>query len=222
MYFLKRLFVIVVAAAGLSASAAAQADVRQIAAKVDRHYNSLITLKADFVEIYRGAGISRSESGTLWLKKPGRMRWEYREPREKLFLTDGKTAWFYVPGDKQARRTSIKKLDDLRTPLAYMLGRTRLEKEFTGLSIAPDIKPLVPGNIVLRGIPRNMTDRISDVIMEVAPDGSFHRLLAQEIDGSTTEFRFSSQNVNIPIPDSRFKFTPPRGVETVDANELAQ
>lgn len=204
------------------AASYAQTDVRQVAKKVDDHYNSLITLKADYTEIYRGAGISRSESGTLWLKRPGRMRWEYREPREKLFLTDGKTAWFYVPGDRQARKTSIRKLDDLRTPLAYLLGKTKLEKEFAGLSLAPDVKPSVPGNAVLRGVPRNMTDRISEVIMEINPDGSFQRLLAQEVDGSTTEFRFSNQKENIPIPDSRFKFTPPSGVETVEANELAQ
>lgn len=206
----------------LSCAAVAQTDVRQVAQKVDNHYNSLITLKADYTEIYRGAGVSRSESGTLWLKRPGRMRWEYREPREKLFLTDGKTAWFYVPGDRQARKTSIKKLDDLRTPLAYLLGKTKLEKEFAGLSLAPDIKPIVPGNLVLRGVPRNMADRISEVIMEINPDGSFQKLVAQEIDGSTTEFRFSNQKENFPLPDSRFKFAPPAGVETVEASELAQ
>lgn len=204
------------------AIAHAQTDVRQIAAKVDRHYNTLTTLKADYTETYRGAGISRSESGTLWLKRPGRMRWEYREPREKLFLTDGKTAWFYVPGDRQARKASIKKLDDLRTPLAYLLGKTKLEKEFTGLSLAPDIKPAVPGDVMLRGIPRNMADRISDVIMEINPDGSFQRLVAQEIDGSTTEFRFFNQKENVPVPDSRFKFVPPPGVEMVESSELTQ
>ena len=218
-WFLTRMALLLVFSCAI---AHAQTDVRQIAAKVDRHYNTLTTLKADYTETYRGAGISRSESGTLWLKRPGRMRWEYREPREKLFLTDGKTAWFYVPGDRQARKASIKKLDDLRTPLAYLLGKTKLEKEFTGLSLAPDIKPAVPGDVMLRGIPRNMADRISDVIMEINPDGSFQRLVAQEIDGSTTEFRFFNQKENVPVPDSRFKFVPPPGVEMVESSELTQ
>ena len=83
---------------------------------MDNHYNHLRTLQAEFSESYRGAGIERSEAGSLWLKKPGKMRWEYRSPKEKLFLSDGKNAWFYLPGDRQVRRTSVKKLDDLRPP----------------------------------------------------------------------------------------------------------
>ena len=89
-------------------------DVHSIAAAVDEHYNHLRTLQAEFTEVYRGSGMERTESGTLWLakgglKKPGKMRWEYRSPREKLFVSDGKDAWFYVPGDRQARRTEARK-----------------------------------------------------------------------------------------------------------------
>ena len=73
------------------------------------------------------------------------MRWEYRSPKEKLFLSDGKDAWFYIPGDRQVRRTSVKKLDDLRSPLALLLGKTRLEKELDGLSAAPDMLSDDPG-----------------------------------------------------------------------------
>jgi outer membrane lipoprotein carrier protein len=218
----KRFLNTILAVIVLTTICAAQGDVHAIAERTDKHYNSLQTLQADFTEIYRGAGISRTESGTLFLKRPGRMRWEYRQPREKLFLTDGRTAWFYIPGDRQARKTSIKKLDDLRSPLAYLLGKTKLEKEFQGLSLAPDVKPAKAGNVVLRGIPRNMNDRMSDVIMEIGPDGSFQRLIAQEVDGSTTEFRFENQRENVSIPDARFKFSPPPGVETVQAAELAQ
>src|SRR5215472_147144 len=83
------------------------ANVAATAHAVDEHYNHLASLKGAFTEIYKGPGASRSESGTLWLKKPGRMRWEYREPREKLFLTDSENAYFYVPGDPQARRASL-------------------------------------------------------------------------------------------------------------------
>src|SRR5206468_1756956 len=92
-------------------------NVKAIAASVDKHYNSLETFKADFNEIYSGGGISRNESGTLLLKRPSRMRWDYHQPREKLFVSDGKTAYFYVIGERQASKTSVKKLDDLRSPL---------------------------------------------------------------------------------------------------------
>ena len=82
------------------------ADVRSTAHAVDEHYNHLKTFKAAFTEIYQGDGIARTESGTLWLKKPSRMRWEYHVPREKLFLIDSQTAYFYVTGDRQAKKNT--------------------------------------------------------------------------------------------------------------------
>ena len=102
--------------------ASAQVDVKQVAHAVDEHYNALKTLKAAFTESYLGPGMSRSESGTLWLKKPGRMRWDYDQPRPKLFITDGKTAWFYVPGERQARRTH-------RNPSRHSAGQPLGEKK---------------------------------------------------------------------------------------------
>src|SRR5579863_6399272 len=116
-------------------------NVKAVASAVDAHYNHLRSLEAQFTEIYRGAGMERTESGTLWLKKPGKMRWEYRSPKEKLFVSDGKDAWFYVPQDGQARKEAAKKLDDVRSPLAFLLGKTKLEKELRGLSLAPDVTP---------------------------------------------------------------------------------
>src|SRR5215468_5619169 len=91
------------------AFAADAPDIQSIARQVDSHYNRLRSLQTEFTETYRGNGMERVESGTLRLKKPGKMRWEYRSPREKLFVSDGKDAWFYVPEDKQARRQSAKK-----------------------------------------------------------------------------------------------------------------
>lgn len=196
-------------------------DVQRLADHVDRRYNHITTLTADFTEIYKGAGIQRTESGTLWLKKPGRMRWDYREPQEKLFVTDGKKAYFYVPGERQAREAPIKNLDDLRSPLRYLLGKTKLEKEFSGLSVA-NVPPLEPGNTVLQGVPRSMADRLSRVLLEVGPEGRLFRIVAEELDGSSTEFRFRNQRENVAIPDARFLFHPPPGVETIQAEDVGE
>jgi outer membrane lipoprotein carrier protein len=190
-------------------------DVKTVAAAVDAHYNHLKTLQAEFTEVYRGSGMERTETGTLWLKKPGKMRWEYRSPREKLFVSDGKDAWFYVPEDRQARKTAAKKLDDIRSPLSFLLGKTKLEKELRGLSFAPDAAAQ-PGNVVLRGVPQGMEDRISEVLLEIAPDHRMVRIVIQEVDGSATEYRFTDQKEDVAIGDGRFGFTPPAGTETVD------
>src|SRR5271165_6273972 len=124
--------IVVPVSATVLVQSASAADVHALAAAVDEHYNHLRSLQAEFAEVYRGSGMERTESGTVWLKKPGKMRWEYRSPRDKLFLSDGKDAWFYVPGGRQVRRTAVKKLDDLRSPLAFLLGKTKLEKELQG------------------------------------------------------------------------------------------
>jgi outer membrane lipoprotein carrier protein len=197
-------------------SASPAPDVHAIAQAVDERYNHLRSLQAEFTEIYRGAGMERTESGTVWLKKPGKMRWEYRSPRQKLFLSDGKDAWFYVPGERQAQRTAVKKLDDLRSPLAFLLGKTKLEKELQGLSLAPDVTPLAAGDVVLRGVPKTLAERVSQVLLEITPEHWISRILVQEVDGSITEYRFSSYREDVAVPDQRFQFAVPDGVEVVD------
>ncbi len=198
----------------------AQTDVHDIADKVDQRYNHIQTLQAQFAETYSGAGMKRTESGTLELKKPGRMRWDYSEPRPKMFLTDGKTAWFYVPGERQARRAPVKQIEDLRSPLRYLLGKAKLEKEFEGLAIATDVKPVIAGDIVLRGVPKGMQERVSQTLLEVTPEGLITRIVVEEMDGSVTEFRFLQQRENVQVSDQRFKFVPPPGVEVVAGTEL--
>ena len=208
-------------------SNAASSDVHTLAQAVDEHYNRLHSLQADFTEKYSGNGASRNESGVLWLKKPGlqkpgKMRWEYRsnhgQDYSKLFVSDGKNAWFYVPADRQARRSPVKQLDDLRSPLSFLLGKTKLEKELQGLSEAPDVKPTVPGDIVLRGVPKNMQDRVSEVLLEVTPSSQLARIVIVEADGATTEYRFSNQKENVEVGDGMFHFAPPPGVEVISGD----
>lgn len=202
-----------------TAAAAAPPDAKNIADAVDRRYNNLRSLRAEFTEIYRGAGLDRTESGTLWLKRPGKMRWEYRRPREKLFIADGKNAWFYVPGERQARKAPLKKVDDLRSPLRYLLGRAKLAKEFDGLAVAADVAPLAPANLMLRGVPHGMADRVAAVLLEITPENRIARLLIEEVDGSTTEFRFADTAENVAVTDDQFHLSLPPNVEVVESAE---
>jgi outer membrane lipoprotein carrier protein len=191
-------------------------DVRAISSAVDAHYNHLRSLEAQFTELYRGSGMERTESGTLWLKKPGKMRWEYRSPKDKLFVSDGRDAWFYVPDDRQARKMSAKKLEDIRSPLAFLLGKTKLEKELQGLSLAPDVAPLNAGDTVMRGVPQALADQISEIVLEVTPDHQIVRIIIQDVDGSATEYRFTDQKEDVTVADGQFNFRPPAGTETID------
>ncbi len=200
----------------LAMAAAPPPDVRATARAVDDKYNHLQTLQADFSEVYRGAGAERTESGTLWLKKPGKMRWEYRSPKEKLFLSDGRSAWFWVVGERQVQRTQLKQLEDLRSPIALLLGKTKLEKELQALSFAPDIEPLEPGDVVLRGVPRALADRVAQIVLEITPEHWIRRILIEEMDASTTEYRFTDQKENLAVTDQKFQFQLPAGAEVID------
>src|SRR5271169_1369922 len=196
-------------------------DIHQLTRAVDDHYNHLRSLQSDFTEIYRGDGLERVESGTLWLKKPRKMRWEYRSPKEKLFVSDGAAVWFYLPEERQLRKTTLRKLDDLRSPLAFLLGKTKLESELQGLSKAVDQSPLGAGNVLLRGVPKgaglqSVAGQVSEVLLEITPSNQIVRIVLVEADGATTEFRFAGWKENLDVTDSRFEFTPPPGVETVE------
>jgi len=197
----------------LCAAQAAPANVHDIAQRVDRHYNQLHSLKAGFTESYEGMGMSRSESGTLLLLKPGRMKWEYASPAGKLFLLDGKYAWFYTRGDPQVQRIPAKQLDDLRSPLRFLLGHTQLEKELNNLKLASAAN----GRFTLTGQPKGQENRIQRLTLTVTVDGAITAIEIEEVDGALTRFTFTAEQPNAAVSAAAFHFTPPAGVPIVDA-----
>lgn len=185
-------------------------DLAQI---VDRHYNQLHSLKAGFTESYQGLGVNRTESGTLLLLKPGRMKWDYSAPPGKLFLLDSKYAWFYSRGDAQVQRIPAKQLDDLRSPLRFLLGHTELEKELDHLKLAPGPN----GQFTLTGQPKGQEKRVRRLALTVTPNGSITSIEIEETDGALTRFTFTGEQPNVSIPPAVFHFTPPPGIPVVDA-----
>jgi outer membrane lipoprotein carrier protein len=191
-------------------------DVNTVARLVDDRYNHLASLEADFTEIYQGSGTERTESGKLWLKKPSKMRWEYRSPEEKLFVADGHDGWLYLPQEKQVRKSSMKDLNDLRSPIAFLLGKTKLERELSGLSFAPEFKLWHPEDAVVRGVPKGMEDQIRDVALEITPEHQIARILIYGVDDSVTEYRFANLKENVRVPESLFRFRPVEGTEVIE------
>ena len=186
-------------------------DAASLAAKVDHHYNSLRSLRVQFSETYTGMGMHRAESGTMLLKKPGRMRWSYSEPAGKLFVLDGKSAWFYAPGDAQVQRLPASQLDDLRSPLRFLLGHTQLAKELDGLNIVPN-----DGGFTLAGAPKGMEKRVRSISLDVTADGAIRSMTMEEVEGSRTSFVFSNEEPNAAMKPGEFTFVPPAGVPVVE------
>ena len=187
-------------------------SAKEMAQRVDRHYDSLHSLKAGFTESYNGLGLARNESGTLLLEKPGRMRWDYSSPPGKLFLLDGKYAWSYTPGDPQVQRIPAKELDDLRSPLRFLLGHTDLEKEISNLTLAPAPN----GEFVLSGQPKGQEQRITRLSLTVTAAGTITGIEIEELDGALTRFTFTGEQSNVPVAPEVFRFKAPAGVPVVD------
>jgi outer membrane lipoprotein carrier protein len=203
-------FLVLTAIPAVSQKAAPSAA--QLAAAVDHHYNSLHRLRVDFTETYAGMGMDRHESGVLLLEKPGRMRWNYGEPAGKVFVLDGKFGWFYTPGDAQVQHIPAKKLDDLRSPLRFLLGHAQLTKELDGLTMTP----VDGGMFRLRGVPRGMEQRVRSLEVIVTADGTIRRMTLEELDGSRTGFAFTGEEANPVLAAGTFRFVPPAGVPVVE------
>jgi outer membrane lipoprotein carrier protein len=196
----------------LVAGAQAQ-SAQEIAARVEGHYNHLHSLRVFFTESYHGMGMNREESGTLMLEKPGKMRWEYSQPAGKLFVMDGQYAYSYAPGDGQIQRIPAKALDDMRSPLRLLLGRTRLTKELVGLTATP------AGNGLWRlsGSPAAGEKRVESVALLADATGAIASLEIHQSDGAVTSFEFKSEQPNARIEEKAFHMQAPVGIPIVDA-----
>jgi outer membrane lipoprotein carrier protein len=180
---------------------------------IEQRYNRARTLSVDFTETYSVAGRRhRPESGNLVLRKPGRMRWTYNEPAGKLFVSDGQSAYLYTAADNRVERSKLKASEDLHAPMAFLLGKLDLKKEFRGF----ETKTAGPDTYL---VAEARTDRLpyEKVEMLVGPDYAIHGLTVHGRDGSILGFEFRNEVVNPAVSDQAFRFTLPPGADVIDA-----
>jgi outer membrane lipoprotein carrier protein len=179
-------------------------------------YHGVNTLRAEFTQAYTSRGRTRVESGTVSLAKGGRMRWDYREPEVKLFVSDGKKFSLYVPAEKQVTRSAAKTTEDFRTPLGVLLSRLSLRRVFSKIEFADQALHAEPGNRVLRGYPKQgFEDEYREVLIEITPKMNIRRLVVFYADNSTMEFTFTNIQRNVVLPSSTFRFVPPADAEVI-------
>ncbi len=196
--------------------AAAEPPLRQLVAIVDARYDALTTLRAHFTEVYSQGGLERRESGILYLRKPGLMRWDYLQPRRKMFLVTRHRVWLYLPAERQAQVRSLKSATNLKTPLRWLLGKLNLPRELKDMTYG-GLNPLWPGDYVIRGKPAALGPEFREVLIEVSPAYNIRRLVIRAANGVQTDFQLRGIAANIPLPERLFRFHPPAGVQVVPA-----
>lgn len=191
---------------------AVEPDAKRILKGVQDHYNRARTLRVDFQESFTAPGqAKRTESGDLLLRKPGRMRWVYHQPAGKLFVSDGKDVYFYVPADKRVEKTKLSESEDLRAPLAFLLGKLDFDKEFQNFQLEQ-----MGGDTAIRAIPKGDKLPYKHVDFLVTPEHQIRKLRVTGQDGSLLEFVLENEHLDILADDKTFRFQMPPGAELVD------
>jgi outer membrane lipoprotein carrier protein len=190
---------------------AADADLNSLLKGIEQRYNRAKTLKVQFTESYSVQGRPRkSESGELTLRKPGRMRWDYTAPAGKLFLSDGKDVYLYTPDAHRVEKTKLKASEDMRAPLAFLLGKLDFSKEFRDFSVKPD-----GSNFLVTAKAKDDKLPYEKVEMLVTPDYEIRRLVVNGQDQSVLTFQFDQETLNPAVNDALFRFQMPAGATLV-------
>jgi outer membrane lipoprotein-sorting protein len=218
-------------------------SAKAIAQLLEEHYRHAQTLRAVFLQRYSsGPREARIESGTVYFRRPGRMRWEYEAPEKKLFLADGKSVWFYVPADRTVTKAPMKESSDWRTPLALLTGKANLSRLCNRVDLIVQ-KATPAGHAILRCLPKGEKDvkpsanstseqdptelpgagDFTEVLLEVnASSGELASVRIRQAGGIEIEYRFGDWQEGLPLPEELFQFHPPAGVAIVDGSALTK
>jgi outer membrane lipoprotein carrier protein len=206
---------------GLIAPAGGSAQsVDDLTHRIQSHLDGVQNFEARFTQRYhrRILGKVITESGLVAIKKPGRMRWDYTSPEEKVFVTDGEKTYFYLPEEKQVIVSqtpggALGLTPD--SPLSLLAGRSRLVEAF---EVYPSQSAPQLGGTVLRLVPRRPQEDFEELEIEAETGGRVRRVGLEDSQGNRTDFIFTEIEENRDIPDTLFIFTVPSGVDIVTAS----
>lgn len=190
-------------------SAAEPIDLQRTLKGLEDRYNKIQTLQVKFTEKITQRGRTQSDSGTLYLRKKGKMRWEYASGT--LFVSDGKFIFSYYPNEHRAEKMSMKESDDMRAPLAFLLGDVNFDRDFGQYDSKPE-----GGAVLITALPKSDKFPYTQVTFLVAPDSTIRRLEVKLQNNDLMVFTFEDEKKNPLLSDALFQFTPPKGVELDD------
>jgi outer membrane lipoprotein carrier protein len=189
--------------------------------KVEKRFSEINGFKAKFKQIFHNASMGTVEEseGVVAMKKPLKMRWEYKTPSEQTVLSDGKAVCIYVPAEKRAITEPLGNVINDRSPALFLAGGKKLRDIFV-------IKPAQPGDeigkmdgkIFLSLAPREKSASVTRIVVAVdAEDYTIRALSFYDWAGNRSDMEFSGMEINGKINAEQFVFKRPRGVELLDS-----
>jgi len=195
---------------------AADPTASEVAQSLQRKIDAVQDFSADFVHTYQGGVLKKqlTERGTVLIKKPGKMRWDYTAPEKKLFVSDGVKVYFYLPADKQVMVSSVPPNGEATTPALFLAGKGNILRDFTVQHATVPDAPA--GSVALRLTPKRQ-EREYEWLNLVVDRATLQlrMLITSDQQGGTSAFLFTNLHENAGIADKEFVFVMPRGVDVI-------
>jgi outer membrane lipoprotein carrier protein len=196
---------------------AADPTAPELAQALQKKYDGIKDFSAAFTHTYEGGVLKKqvTERGTLLVKKPGKMRWEYAAPEPKTFVSDGVKLYSYVPADKQVVVSPVPPEDEATTPTLFLAGKGSLTRDFTP-SLVELPAGMPAGSRTLKLIPKSRQRDYDWLMLVVDPATlSIRGLVTVDGQGGRSSFSFTNLKENVGLADKEFAFKVPRGVDVL-------
>ena len=191
----------------------------ELASSLQQKYGTIRDFSAEFTHAYTGGVLRKqvTERGHMLIKKPGKMRWEYSAPDQKLFVSDGVKMYSYLPEDKQVIVSTVPAEDEAATPTLFLAGKGNLTRDFTpSLVDVPNGMPT--GSRALKLVPKTKQRDYDWLVLVVDPQTlDLRGLVTTDAQGGVSSFSFTNLKMNTNPSDKEFAFKIPRGVDVVTA-----
>jgi outer membrane lipoprotein carrier protein len=187
---------------------------------LQQKYSRVRDLKMEFIQTYKSPRrAAETQTGTLLLKQPRMMRWEYKTPTERLYVSKGETVFFYLPQEKQVQKIKVKESYDQRIPFLFLLGKGNLKRDFSKVEWGQE-RPFFQGNLVILTYPKKGIDAFAKILMEFSPRTfQLQRATVFDVDGTTNEFVFTNIQQDVGTAAGVFDFKAPPGTEVIEGGE---
>jgi outer membrane lipoprotein carrier protein len=192
----------------LAAPSPSPGPAAALADRVQAFYESTRDLEARFTQTYTYAAFGRKQvsKGTLQVKKPGKLRWDYAEPEKKVVVVNGSKLVQWEPEANQAYVDEKFDATAMSAAVTFLLGTGKLAAEF---ELATDDA----GRLVLT--PKKPDPRVAQIVLTVGDEGEVTATRVVDGSGNVNELAFSDLERNAGVADSRFALQLPKGVHFV-------